>query len=158
MKLYIKQKVFTLTEDFSVTDENNEPVFRVTGSFMRIPKKYEIYDMNGSLVCEIEKHLFRLFSHFDIRSDSVQLTVKKDFTFFKTAISIVGSDWRLIGDIFNLDFALVSGNYPIMSFRKAFLSWGDFYELDISDEKDAILCLAIVIVIDRIIAENQRAN
>ncbi|NLY62283.1 MAG: hypothetical protein GX074_00270 [Erysipelothrix sp.] len=158
MKLYIKQKVFALTEDFTVTDESGQIVYRVSGSFMRIPKKFEIYDTSNNLVCEIEKELFRMFSHFNIRTSTHDLVVKKNFSWFNHSISIVGSNWRLEGNILNRDFRIVSGSHPILSFSKAFFSFQDSYELNIANENDAVLCLAIVIVIDRLIAESSSAN
>ena len=33
MDLYIRQKVFTLADKYDITDENENPVFRVEGEF-----------------------------------------------------------------------------------------------------------------------------
>lgn len=37
-KLYIKQKVFSIGEKFTVMDEQQKPRYFVEGSFMKIPK------------------------------------------------------------------------------------------------------------------------
>ena len=43
-KLYIKQKVFSIGEKFTVMDEQQKPRYFVEGSFMKIPKSFAIYD------------------------------------------------------------------------------------------------------------------
>lgn len=155
MKLYIKQSVFTLQEKFTVKDELGNDVFFVEGSFMSIPKKYNIYDVDGHLVCEIEKQMFRMFSHFNVWTKAVSLTLKRNFSFMYTSISIEGQPWKLEGDFFGHNYEVMYGASPIMSINKHWFTWGDSYELNVQDDEDALLCLAIVIVVDRIMAENQ---
>ena len=41
-ELYIKQKVFSIGEKFTVTDEYQNDVYYVEGSFFQIPKTFSI--------------------------------------------------------------------------------------------------------------------
>ena len=157
MKLFIKQRVFTLGEEFTVKNEHGEDVFYVSGSFFRIPKKFEIFDKNHQRVGTIESQLFRLFSHYDVNTDSDTLTVRQNFSMFRHSISIVNKDWTLQGDFFAHEYRVVAGNRPIMSISKHWFTWGDSYMLDIVNDDDAILCLAIVIIVDNII-QKQRSS
>ena len=153
MKYYIKQSVFTLAESFTVKNEYAEDVYRVEGSFFRYPKEFNIYDMNGRLVSHIEKQMMKMFSHFDIKTQNVSLTVRNNFSFFRQSISIVGSDWNLVGDFWSHNYQVIQGNHPIMTIQKHWFTWGDSYELNIANPDDVALCLSIVIVVDKLIAE-----
>ena len=77
----------TLTERFTIKNEYGEDVFRVEGSFLKIPKSFSIYDMNGQQIVYIEKQLFRWLSRYDVTYDNKFVTVKREFTFFKTLIT-----------------------------------------------------------------------
>lgn len=157
MKYYIKQSVMTLTERFTIKNEYGEDVFRVEGSFLKIPKSFSIYDMNGQQIVYIEKQLFRWLSRYDVTYDNKFVTVKREFTFFKTEVSLEGLNWRLQGDYWDHNYQVIEGNNPIMSLRKHWFTWGDSYELDIENTNDAPLCIAIAIIIDRIQAEQNNS-
>lgn len=52
-----------------------------------------------------------------------------------------------------------AGNEEIVSIHKAWMSWGDTYELDISDDTDEITALAVVLAIDTVLDNaNNSAN
>lgn len=151
MKLYIKQRVFTLGERFYVRDENNQDVFYVEGSFFRIPKKFLIYNMDGDVVATMEKQLLRLLERYDIQTSNKSVTLKKQFTFLFKRFSLENTDWQIEGNITGHQYQLVRGNRPVMSIRKHWFTWGDSYELTIDNPEDVILSLAIVIAIDAIV-------
>jgi len=48
LKYYIKQKVFTLKDKFTVKDETGSDIFYVEGEFFSIGKKLHLYTMDGT--------------------------------------------------------------------------------------------------------------
>ena len=44
MKLYMKQKVFSLRGDFDIYDENQVPVYSVQGKLMSFGRQLRLYD------------------------------------------------------------------------------------------------------------------
>ena len=158
MKYYIKQDVFTFGEYFVVNNQYGEDVYKVKGSFFKIPKEFVIYNLNDQVVAHIEKQMFRFLSHFDIHTNNQTLTVKNNFSLFHTDISIVGSPWNLRGDFLSRNYSVVNGDHPIMTLQKHWFTWGDSYELDIANPNDLVLCLAIAIIVDRIIEERRNSS
>lgn len=159
MKLYIKQRVFSLGEDFTVKNEHEEDVFYVGGSFFQIPKQFTIYNRNQEAVAKIERQLFRFLSHYDIQlPNQAVVTLRKEFSFLKPVFSLEGTDWLLQGDFFAHNYAVLSGGSPVMTLQKQWFTWGDSYELDITREEDALLALAIAICIDHELARQNSAN
>ncbi len=54
-KLYIKQKVFSIGEKFTVTDDLQNPRYYVEGSFFKIPKSFTIFNEKQRPIAEITK-------------------------------------------------------------------------------------------------------
>lgn len=158
MKLYIKQKVLTLGERFTVWDENNEAAYYVEGSFLKIPKQFIIYNTLGEKEAVIDRHLFRLFARYDIHTESSFVTVKRHLSFFRQSFSIEGINWRVEGDFLNHHYSIYERNMPIMTLRKHWFKIGDSYELDIRNQEDAVLALALAIAIDYEILKDQNTN
>ncbi|CAM3674857.1 LURP-one-related/scramblase family protein [Erysipelothrix urinaevulpis] len=158
MKFYIKQKVFTLGEKFTVKNEFGEDVYFVEGSFFTFPKNFKITNVFGETVCEIERQMFRLFGHYNIMTSSKTITLKREFSFFRANYSILGIDWHLQGDFFDHNYQVLSGSSPVLSLSKHWFTWGDSYELDIPDHEDEVLALAIAICIDEEIERDQSSH
>ena len=57
-KLYMRQKLLRLNEQFTIIDEQERPVYFVEGSFMKIPKQFTIYNANQREIGKITKQLF----------------------------------------------------------------------------------------------------
>lgn len=148
MKLYIKQSVFTLKDKFAVKNEAGLDVFYVEGSFMRIPKMFKVYDNRQNKVAVIERQMFRLMGHYDIKTSDQHLTLSREFTLFKPSYRIEGLNWRLSGNFLARNYSVLTGNRPIMHLSKHWFTWGDSYELNIESSDDALLALCIAICID----------
>lgn len=155
MKLYIKQKVFTLGERFYVKDEFGTDQYYVEGSFFRYPKQFKIYNMKNELVSQIDRQMMKLLPHYNIQTSRKSLTIKQNLTFLKMSFSILNSDWKLQGDYFGHNYSIISGNKPLMHLSKHWFTWGDSYELNIIDPDDAILCLSIAVVVDAALVASQ---
>lgn len=158
MKLYIKQSVFTLGAKFTVKNEFGEDAYYIEGSFFRYPKEFNIYNSYHEKVGHIERQILRFFSHYDIKTDKQNITLKREFSFFRQYYSILGIDWSLQGNFTGHHYEVMSGNDPIMKLRKHWFTWGDSYELDIPDHQDEVLALAIAICIDNEILRDSQSN
>ncbi len=156
MKLYIKQKVFALNEQFTVKDSRGNDIYFVTGSFLRIPKKFIIKDLRGKEVATIERKMFKLFGQYNVHTSDESIVVRRRFGIFKQNFDIEGIDWALSGDFFDHNFRITRGKRIIMSLAKKWISWGDTYELDILEDQDAVLALAIAICVDYEIEKSEK--
>lgn len=122
-----------------------------------IPKQFDIIQVDsGETVATITKQFPTfLLSRYDINAAGQHARLIRKFAFFHLVYELEGIDWRLEGDILAHDFALTQGGRPVMSVHKKWFSIGDFYELDVANEADALLALSIVICIDLDIAQSQ---
>ena len=55
------------------------------------------------------------------------------------------------------DYEIIKNGHSIVSIRKEWMTWGDSYELDISNPQDEIVALAVVLTIDCVMAAQSSA-
>ncbi|NLU32514.1 MAG: hypothetical protein GXX04_07830 [Clostridiaceae bacterium] len=151
MKLYIKQKVFSLGDRYYVFDENQRPVFTVQGQIFTIGAKIHIYDITGQELYYIERRLFRLLPEYHIFcGDNHCAIVKKEFSLFRPRLAIQSQygDYTIEGSLFGMDFVIYNEGIPVGEVHKKWFAFGDSYELDVIDPNNAAFFSALVIAID----------
>lgn len=63
MKFYIKQKVFSLKDKFTIMDEAQNVIYEVKGKFMSIKNKLELADKDGVTLLRSEEKYSVLCLH-----------------------------------------------------------------------------------------------
>lgn len=108
-ELYMKQKMMSLNGKFTVKDADGEDVYRVSGSFMKVPKIYSIEDVLGREVAVITKKLFSFLPTFFV--DVVgqpEVTIQKEFTFLKARYTIHAEGIEVQGNWWDLNFNVLN--------------------------------------------------
>lgn len=158
MKLYIKQKIFTWRDRFSIYDEAGNERYYVEGEIFTFGKKLHLYDLNGKALSYIEQQLFTFLPRYSIQRNGCEIAeVVKEFTFFHNKYTIDGLGWEVDGDWFDHDYEITSNGTPIASVSKEWFTLGDAYEINISANADVVTALSVVLVIDACI-EAERNN
>lgn len=155
MKLYIKQKVFTIKDKFTVKNEEGNDKYFVEGKLFSLGKKFYIYNMEKEEVAYIEQKLMNLMPKFFVYVKGEKIAeIHKKFSFLKPKYEIVGKNWVTNGDLWAHEYNITdidSGN-QIASMHKEWMTWGDSYMLDIVDEKHEISIMALILAIDAVMA------
>ncbi|AFS79325.1 hypothetical protein DUF567 [Gottschalkia acidurici 9a] len=157
MKYIVRQKIFSLGDIFNITDEFGKPIFQVEGKIFSIGNKLNIYDMNEKHLIYIEQKIFKFLPEYNIYIRDIQVArVKKQLTFFKSKFDIESNygNFEIDGDIFDYNFSIYRNGRPIASVDKKYISFSDTYSVNIAEgEKDEFI-LALVIVIDQVLHDN----
>ncbi|MDR1805451.1 MAG: hypothetical protein LBQ80_01585 [Clostridium sp.] len=149
MRLYIKQKVFTLVPEFTVKDELGNDRWFVEGKFLSLEGEHKIFDAAHNQVGRIYRELFRLLCHYHLEIMGRHTAeIVREFTFLKPRYSITGSGLSIEGDWFAHDYTVFECNTPIMHISKQWFTWGDSYALDIPNPQHELLALGIALAID----------
>ena len=159
MRLFIKQKVFSWKDKFSVKDKDGNDRFYVEGEFFSIGKKLHIYDLNGGEVAYVHQKVLSFLPRFYVYVGDTQVAeIVKEFTLFRNKYRIDGLDWEVNGNLWDHNYEITSNGRPIVRISKSWFSWGDSYMLDIANASDAVNALAVVLAIDCVIAMQRAAN
>ena len=152
MKLYIKEKFFSIPAHYSVYDERGEEAYTVDGEFLSLVNKRHIYDRRGNEVAFVQQKFFTLLPRFMVFVNGVQVCeIVKEFTFFRPSYHIEGMDWVIEGDFWAHDYGITSGGMQIAGIHKVWFSWGDAFEMDIDDRADTVTALAVILAIDAVL-------
>ncbi|MBO4407484.1 MAG: LURP-one-related family protein [Clostridia bacterium] len=151
MTFYIKQKVFSWRSRFSVTDGNGADRYAVTGEILTFGRKLHVTDPTGRERLYIKERLWTFLSRYELWIDGAcAATIRRDFTFFRPHYTFEGTDLEIEGDFWQHDYRFLRGGVPVGKVKKAWFTWGDFYELTVEDPALELLLLGAVIVIDSI--------
>lgn len=149
MNLYIKQRVFTWGDKFSIYDEAGNEKYYVEGEIFTWGKKLHLYDLQGRELAFIKQELFTFLPKYLISRNGVDIAeVVKEFTFFKQEYSVNGLGWQVHGDFWDHEYEITEAGRTIAAVSKEWLTWGDTYEIRFDGSVDEVIALAVVLVID----------
>lgn len=149
MKLYIKEKVFSWGDKFTVKDEYGHDRYIVEGEVFTWGKKLHVYDMMGREVAFIKQEVWSWLPRYYVFCGDRQVAeIKKEFTFFYPRYTIEGLGWEIDGSFLAHDYQITKSGRVIVTISKEWMTWGDSYELDIANPADEIVALAVVLTID----------
>uniref|UniRef100_A0A914Y4Z8 Uncharacterized protein n=1 Tax=Panagrolaimus superbus TaxID=310955 RepID=A0A914Y4Z8_9BILA len=153
----IREKIFSLGDNFKIKDEAGEPVFTVRSKIFSIGDKLVLEDMAGNALIKIRQELFHLMPRFTILSaqdDHELATVKKKLTLLRPKFSIdsIYGNYDLQGlDILAHSFMIVKDDRVVASVGKKFFSFTDSYGVEIVGDQDHAFIMSLVIVLDQVI-------
>ena len=149
MNLYLKQKVFSWSDRFTVYDEFGNDRYYVDGEIFTFGKKLHLLGIDGNEVAFIYQKLFSFLPKYYISMNGFEVgEVVREFTLFKQEYTVNGLGWRVYGDFFDHEYAIYCGDDTVASVTKKWFSWGDTYSINIADGVDEAIALAVVLVID----------
>jgi len=131
------------------------------GEIFTLGRKLHVYNANGIEVAFIWRKLLSFLPRYFIEINGMQYEFVKEFTLLRPVYTIRNLGWMVEGNFLAHDYVVNFNGGVVMRIAKAWLSWGDFYELSISREQDELLCLCVALAIDCItadIADNNSSN
>ena len=158
MNLYLKQKVFSWNDKFTVYDELGRDRYYVESELFSWSKKLHIYDLAGNEVAFIQQKLFSFLPRYYVYVGGEEIAeIVKSFNIFRQEYTINRLGWSVHGNYFAHEYEITTWEgYPLVGVSKAWFSWGDAYELRIDPDVDEVTALSVVLVIDACI-EAQRS-
>lgn len=148
MKLYVNEKLFSIHNKYYVKDENNNDIFEISSKVISIGDKTYVKDLNGNVLAYIEQKIFHLMPNYDIYiNNDLKCSISKKFRLFKNDYAL-SNNYRVEGNFLSLNFSIYNDqNIKIGEISRKLISIGDKYTIDIYDEKELILILAIIVSI-----------
>lgn len=149
MKLLFKQRFFSWLDSYDIFDEAGNTVYTVKGE-LSWGHKLQIYDANGLHVGTVKEELFKLLPKFAMYiNDEFIGEVKKELSLFRPVFSLDCNDWKITGDFLEWDYEIVDANGVVIGdINRELFKLTDTYSLTISDPKNALYVLMIVLAID----------
>lgn len=151
MKLYIKQRYFSVGDKYDVFNENGDVVYQIRSEIFTIGAKIHLMDYAGNELYYIRRRITFFLAEYEIyRGNTLCATISQELSFFRKRLTIQCDygNLEIHGDFFAWDFDITNNGILIGSVSKRIMSWSDTYELAIQDGMDAAFFTSLVIAID----------
>lgn len=153
MRYVMKQKLFTLTDDYAIADEGGNDVYFVKGKLLSLGKNLSFQDMNQNEITHIQQKILNFAPTFEIwHNGELEAVVKKElFTFFHCVFHVdePGHDALTAEGNFNdHEYVFTRAGRQVGSVSKQWFTFADTYGVDVDESEDAVLLLACTVVID----------
>lgn len=151
MELYIRQKIFKITDHYPVLNQNEEAVFQVDQEFTLVFKKVHLSKPNGEPVLTVQQRFKLLTSSYEFQyANGDVLTLQGELTLFKRRYHLDGSDEgiRVDGNFLDMDYQITRNGEILAEVDRKYFSFADCYHVTLHDDRYAALVVAMVIAID----------
>lgn len=158
----IRQKMFSIGDDFWIENQDGKRVFKVDGKALRLRQTLFFEDMNGNRLAKIQERLLAIKDTMAIEdADGNQMAVIK-----KGLIAPLGDHWTVKvrggpdldvqGNILDLEYSIMQKRKKIAEVSKKWLSFADTYGVEIDDGQNDLLILAVAIAIDMMSHDDEK--
>ena len=154
MKVYIKNKFWSLGGGSSVVDENKNPVYKVKGRVFSITRVKYVCDLEDKRIYKVRNKWFNFFIHkayiYDTNNTKI-CTVKDKWFNVKQEYFVLGykDEIKIEGKFFGLGCKIIRNGEVIGKITRQITFINDAFELD-AKEEDIPFLIALVIAIDNI--------
>ena len=153
MKLYMTHCFSESSEKFLVFDERKNLKYTVLVSYTSFFVKLEIYNNTRRIAKIRSKNIFSLCA-FNI-SCRRKLCIKNNITIvvnmlnLKNYFFIYGINWFFRGDLLKKNFEIVNADKSVVMRQIKYEKYNkSFYEIDINDTKNELLCICVALCVD----------
>jgi uncharacterized protein YxjI len=163
MRFVLRDKMFGLGGDLTITDEAGRQVYFVDGKLISLGRRLEIKDpSSGEVLAVIQQRLIALLPTYEIHlPDRVNVTISKRLSLLtdRLKIDVPGpGDLDVHGDLFHHEYAIDRGGREVARVSKRWISLVDSYGVEIDEGEDYLLILASAVVIDELLDVERRAH
>jgi uncharacterized protein YxjI len=153
MRYVMKQKLFSFTDDYKITDADGKDVYYVDGKLLSLGKNLSFQDMEQRELAHIQQKLLNWGLTFEITHDGelVAVVKKELFTFFHCVFHVdePGHDSLTAEGNFNdHEYVFTRAGQQVASVSKQWFTFADTYGVEVEGDEDPVLILACTVVID----------
>ena len=151
----VREKIFSIGDDFWITDAQGDRVFLVDGKALRLRQTFELKDASGQVLATVRKKLIAIRDTVEIEHDGqVVATVRKDLISLLRHRSVIdladGGQLEAVGNILDKEFDILADGQPIAHISRSWFRIRDTYGVDVAPGQNDALVLAIAVGLDRI--------
>jgi uncharacterized protein YxjI len=151
----VREKIFSIGDDFWITDADGNRVFLVDGKALRLRQTFELKDQSGAVLATVHKKLIAIRDTMEIEHDGqVVATVRKALIsplHHRSAIELAdGSQLEAVGNILDKEFDIQANGQPIAHISRSWFRIRDTYGVEIAPGENDALLLTIAVCLDRI--------
>ena len=162
MRFHIKERAWSLPEDFVVRDDDGSAVFEIRGAFVNIDDDLVLIDRSRRQElarAHVKQHMPTLALHYEIqRNGRLWANMHDRFRFFHEDFKIEtgdGSVMRVKGDTLRWNFSVIDQTgHTLAHIGHQGSMFPGCYAIEVAENVDEVAMVALIIVMD-IVRERQ---
>ena len=160
MRYLVREKIFTIKDDFWITDEDGNHVFFIDAKILSLRHTLELKDASGAVLAAIKHKLLTFTDAMEIEHDGAVVATVHKAVFsplhHRANIDLPGGGrLEAVGNLLDKDFEIRDGHRVLARVSRAWFRIRDTYGVDVAPGQNDALMIAIAVCLDRIHAEEE---
>ena len=149
----MREKVFSIGDDFWIETPGGERAFKVNGKALRLRDTLELESPSGETLLKIQEKKLSIRDKMEIEHDGHTVaTVKKALVGIRDRFTIdieAGGELKATGNIVDHEYTFERDGHKVAEVSKRWFRVRDTYGIEVAPGEDAALILAASVCIDR---------
>ena len=149
-KFKMREDLMSFGDDYWIEDEHGDKAFHVNGKALRMRDTWVLEDGQGKEVASIKKHSLGR-DKIVIEINGRAATVKKALVGIRDRFHVeveLGQDLKVHGHIADHEYEIERDGDKIAEVSKKWFRVRDTYGVEIEDDDDTVLVLAVTVAVD----------
>jgi len=150
----MRQKLVSFGDDFWITNEAGQKVFKVDGKVLRVRDTLKFKDLQGNVLCQIQERMLRVKDSMAIEDghgDKIAEVKKALITPLRDRWTVKirnGPDMDVQGNILDHEYEITDGRRKIAQVSKKWFRVRDTYGVEVAPDQEDVVILAVSVALD----------
>jgi uncharacterized protein YxjI len=147
----MKEKMFSIGDDYWIEDDHENPVFKVDGKALRIRDTWRLKDTEGHEVATIRERKLSIRDAITIDIGDQSAVVKKALIGIRDRFNVDvddAPDLKVHGNIVDHEYEIERDGDTIAEVSKKWFRIRDTYGVEVYDPLDTVLVLTVTVAVD----------
>ena len=148
----MREKLASIGDDSWIEDEHGNNVYKVDGKAMRVRDTFILKDMAGAEVAKIQERKLHIRDTMAIERDGKKIAeVHKRLVGFRDHLKVDldgGGELKVTGNLVDHEYTIKGDHGKVAQISKKWFRVRDTYGVEIAQEQDDALLLAITVAVD----------
>lgn len=150
-RFQMKEKMLSIGDDYWIEDEHGDKAFKVDGKALRVRDTWKLEDPHGHEVATIREKKLSIRDAITIEMEGREAKVKKALVGIRDRFHVDvehGEDLTVKGNVVDHEYKIERDGKKIAEVSKKWFRIRDTYGVEVEDERDAVLVLAVTVAVD----------
>jgi uncharacterized protein YxjI len=150
-RFQMREDLISIGDDYWIEDEGGNKAFRVNGKVARLRDTWILEDAAGNEVATIREKKLTIRDAIKIEIGGREAKVKKALVGIRDRFNVeveLGDDLKVKGNVVDHEYKIERNGDKIAEISKKWFRLRDTYGVEIEDEADAALVLAVTVAVD----------
>ena len=150
----MRQKLVSFGDDFWITNEAGQKVYKVDGKVLRVRDTLKFRDLQGHVLCQVQERMLTIKDTMaiqDAQGHEIARVKKALITPLRDRWTVKirnGPDMDVQGNILDHEYEIKEGRRKVAQVSKKWFRVRDTYGVEVAPDQEDVVILAVTVAID----------